>query len=110
VHTWDKALESGAPEFPPGKGLARAETGPCNRRLLTGWSLVLVVEVAADLPVQLVDVHGTDALTEALVLGPKPPDRLLVIPPLVGVAGCRASRTQANTSSSKRSRPSNSVN
>ncbi|MDZ4737443.1 MAG: hypothetical protein SGJ07_13945 [Rhodospirillaceae bacterium] len=48
-----------------------------------------VVEVAADLPVELVDVHRIDTLAEALVLGPQPFDRSLVLAPLVGVAGLK---------------------
>ncbi len=41
----------------------------------------LVVEVATDLTVELVDIHGVDALAETLVLGLKPLDSLLVLSP-----------------------------
>jgi len=47
----------------------------------------LVVEVAADLSVELIDVHGADAIAEASVLGPEPLDRRLVLPALVSMAG-----------------------
>ncbi len=46
----------------------------------------LVVKVAADRPVQLLDIHGANTVPETLVLGPKPLDRGLV---LVGVAGVK---------------------
>jgi hypothetical protein len=54
--------------------------------LLTPFTGELVVEVATDLSVELVDVHGAHALAEALVLGPESLDRRLVLAALVGMA------------------------
>ena len=55
--------------------------------LLAPFGRHLVEEVAVDAPVELVDVHGVDAVAEPVVFGPEPLDRLLVLAPLVGVAG-----------------------
>ncbi|MBV9748509.1 MAG: hypothetical protein JO157_06830, partial [Acetobacteraceae bacterium] len=49
-----------------------------------------VVEVTADLAVELIDVHGIDAIAQALVFGLKPADRRLVLPALVGVTGLKS--------------------
>src|SRR6516162_4628784 len=37
-----------------------------------------VVKVSADLPVELVDVHGVDPALEPIIFGPKPSNRLLM--------------------------------
>ncbi len=59
------------------------------RLFLTPMPGHLVVKIAADLPVKLVDVHCLDAGLEAIVFRAEPPNRLLVLAPLVGVTGMK---------------------
>ncbi|MFG1271676.1 hypothetical protein [Xanthobacter flavus] len=40
-------------------------------------------------PVELIDIHGVDAVAQPLRLGFEPPDRFVMFPALVGVAGVK---------------------
>ena len=55
--------------------------------LLAPLARHLVVERRVNDAVELIDVHGTNAVIKALVFGLMALDRLLVLAPLVGVAG-----------------------
>jgi hypothetical protein len=56
------------------------------RRALAPLAGKAVVEISADLPIELVDIHGVYAVIEALVFRLQPGDRLLVLATLVGMA------------------------
>ncbi|MCO5156828.1 MAG: hypothetical protein M9945_08745 [Aquamicrobium sp.] len=54
---------------------------------LSPFASHLVEEIAADLAVELVDIHGADPLAEPPVLGLEPLDRFLVLVALVRMSG-----------------------
>jgi hypothetical protein len=54
-----------------------------------------VVEITADLAVELVDVHGMDAFIQSPVFSPQPLNRLLMFSALIGVASPEAPRGPA---------------
>jgi len=61
--------------------------------LLTPLASELVVEVAANLAVELVDVPGINAFIEPSVFGMEAQNRVVMLPPLIGESVVRIFET-----------------